>query len=462
METTMSAADEFQASQMPLRRAVPVNWLATGVAALAVASLLAPRGLHTIVPLLLILLVAARSLQAFSFPARSGLTLRPANAIGPIECAIACFLILRAATSPEPLHALTTLVIATVYIAMMFAIMRLVSHMNGHELHLVRRSIVFAVCVGAAFILSELLSSLSLMTAALSGAPVLAGGNRIHFVTNGDVIEAVRPYVLDRNVAVLNLLLWPALLIAARDARFWSLKASYAAVPVICMLAAAATFLSRHESSKVALVCAALIFALSRYSPKLGRAVVVAAWMIATLAVVPIVELAHKQGLHNSEFIPGSARARVILWNYEAKQIPSNFFFGKGIDSVRYYDELQGPAAQRLPGEMAPQRNGRHSHNVYLQVWYEFGLAGAVLFMIAGLLVLRRVSRIDDADFPYINAAVVTAMTIAAFSWGMWQTWYLAALCITAVMAAVALAKRSSGRLFDSRRFHGELRRVEV
>ena len=442
----MNAAGEFHVSAANARPAQPTSWLATGVAILAVASIVAPKCLHTLVPLLLSLLIATRNVSIF--PPQSVRTLLLRCSLNPLIWLLAGFLILRAATSPEPLHAFKTIMIAAAYGAMAVLIMRLVRKRDSFDMGLIRRALVISVFVGAAYIVFELLNGLSLMTGALNDVPWLAGGNKLHFIISGETIEAVRAYVLNRNVAVLNFLFWPALLIAVRDRRFWSAEAARWVVPSLCVVVAAATFLSYHDASKVALIASAAIYGVSRYSPRLARMAVTAAWVAASIAVVPVVMYSYAHGLQNSEAIPGSARARVVLWNYEAEQIPAHALFGKGIDSVRYYDELEGPSAETIPGEVSPQRNGRHSHNVFLQVWYEFGLVGVALFMSAGLLAIRRISRVNAEDLPFVNASFVTCMTIASFSWGMWQTWYIAAVCLAASAIAISLRKSNFAPLF--------------
>ncbi|MEZ5900068.1 MAG: O-antigen ligase family protein [Hyphomicrobiaceae bacterium] len=442
----MNAAGEFHVSAGNARPAQPTSWLATGIAVLVVASIVAPKCLHTLMPLLLGLFVAARNVPVL--PPQSVRTLLLRCCLNPLSWLIAGFLVLRVATSPEPLHAFKIIMIAAVYGAMALLILRLVRKREPFNMGLIRRALVISVFVGAAYIVSELLSGLSLMTGALNDVPWLAGGNKLHFIISGETIEAVRDYVLNRNVAVLNFLFWPALLIAVDDRRFWSAEAAPWVVPSLCVVVAAATFLSYHDASKVALIASASIYGLSRYSPRLARMAVTAIWVTASIGVVPVVRYCYAHGLQNSEAIPGSARARVVLWNYEAEQVPAHALFGKGIDSVRYYDELEGPSAETIPGEVSPQRNGRHSHNIFLQVWYEFGLVGVALFMSAGLLAIRRISRVNPEDLPFVNASFVTCMTIASFSWGMWQTWYIAAVCFAASAIAISLRKSNGGPLF--------------
>ena len=168
-------------------------------------------------------------------------------------------------------------------------------------------------------------------------------------------------------------------------------------------------------------------------------------WILATLAVVPASRIAYDNGLQNSTVLAGSARARIVIWNFEAQQIPEAWLFGRGIQSVIYYDQLQAPTATVVPGELSAQRNGHHSHNIYLQIWYELGAVGALLFSIAGLLILRRIASMPTRSFPFAIAAFASVTAIMAFSWGLWQHWYFAAVCMSAAVLALASRGERTG-----------------
>lgn len=253
-----------------------------------------------------------------------------------------------------------------------------------------------------------------------------------------DTIQSVRTYVLNRNIGVLNLLFWPVMLIAVNEAeRLKDLKSKFC-VYGLFFATFCATFLSVHKTSKIALLFACAVFILSKLSKRAALSAITVVWLLATLAVVPAARIAYDHGLQNSTVLAGSARARIVIWNFEAKQIPDAWLFGRGINSVIYYDQIQGPTATVVPGELSAQRNGHHSHNIYLQIWYELGAIGALLFSVAGLLILRRIASMTARSFPFAIATFASAIGIMAFSWGLWQHWYFAAVCMSAALLALA------------------------
>jgi O-antigen ligase len=94
-----------------------------------------------------------------------------------------------------------------------------------------------------------------------------------------------------------------------------------------------------------------------------------------------------------------------------------------------------------------PLRTGPHAHNVYLQTWYELGAIGAVLFMALGLGVLRSIAHVPTTLLPYALASFAAASIVGAFSWGMWQAWFMAGFGIAAVLTVTSLelAARRTG-----------------
>ena len=83
-------------------------------------------------------------------------------------------------------------------------------------------------------------------------------------------------------------------------------------------------------------------------------------------------------------------------------------------------------------------RLGRHSHNHYLQIWYELGAVGAVLSLLTGLALLQLMRSMTQSIRPYAYASFVAVSSIAAFGWGLWQTWLLAGYSLTAIFLSFA------------------------
>ena len=266
-------------------------------------------------------------------------------------------------------------------------------------------------------------------------------------VVNGE-LESLASYLSNRSMAMLSLLLWPTIaIVAATQRRTVAIGLTVGAL----VLAAVAIFRSQHETSMVALLVALITFALTLYAPRAGLAATAIGWTVATLLVVPAVALAYQGGLHQSKSLPYTAAQRVILWGYTAEQIPKRPMLGVGLASTKTLDALAGPHTPP-PGYTYARRTGPHAHNIYLQTWYELGALGAALLLALGATLLRAIDTMAPAARPHLLAAFASAAVIAAFSWSMWQAWFMAAFALAMMLAMLAAecARRTAGQTENS------------
>lgn len=168
--------------------------------------------------------------------------------------------------------------------------------------------------------------------------------------------------------------------------------------------------------------------------------------MAATLLVVPIAVASYSADLHQTKWIPKTGQARIILWSVTAVNVMEAPLFGVGVAATKALDERVADQSEQREGHAYPQRTGRHAHNIFMQTWYELGAVGPVILLGLGLLILRHLFRLTDAVQPYAIASFVSAAIIGAFSWGIWQTWFMAAFGIWALLLMLIL--EAARRLF--------------
>jgi O-antigen ligase len=92
-----------------------------------------------------------------------------------------------------------------------------------------------------------------------------------------------------------------------------------------------------------------------------------------------------------------------------------------------------------------------HSHNDYLQTWYETGAVGALMLLVIGLLVLSSLARSSMQVQPYLYASFATSALLGGTSFSLWQPWFMASFGLTAVFAMLgwAMADRSGAHEQD-------------
>ena len=134
-------------------------------------------------------------------------------------------------------------------------------------------------------------------------------------------------------------------------------------------------------------------FCLARWSLPVARKVVLAGWLAAALGMLPVVLMAHKADLHSNQSIPETGRARIILWNFTANKFLERPLLGVGANATKTIDEDLKPNAKKMAGAPYAERTGQHSHNIFVQTWFELGAVGALLFLGSGFMLWRAIGR---------------------------------------------------------------------
>lgn len=427
-------ADTDLAGPLLLRRGFP-SWqavLSIVVFSVITTAVAVPR----LLPLLLPLLVVGWLANSGTKP-RQFLRLPQQFSTQVFALAVIC-VVLRGIAASQDVPAAIWLVAS--YAALTLTAVALaqgISHMTPAQRRSAGMAVIAAAVTAGCYFVIEITCHRPLITWVLTNIPLIAGRSEYTFILDGAGQEVVRWHLLNRGVAAFMLLLWPVLLLTRSQVYRGGISSW--AFPVVALLAAISVTFSAHEASKLALLGSLAIFLFARASPRGALIVVATFWTLANLCVLPAVQAAHRDGWQLDARLTGSARARITIWNYTAHKLGSDWISGRGIDSVRQDDMRTKPTF--VPGEVALARTGRHSHNVYLQVWYEFGAAGALLLTLAGLTVIGWTRRLPPRTQPFALAALTSAALLMSCSWGLWQHWFAAAMILGSGVFALAVPK---------------------
>jgi O-antigen ligase len=167
-----------------------------------------------------------------------------------------------------------------------------------------------------------------------------------------------------------------------------------------------------------------------------------ALWCAAFVLVVPASFAAYDNGLHFANWLPDSARARIILWEYTAEHVLDRPLLGAGVDSTpRLTNQQKATVGREQPeGFVYPRTMGHHAHSIFLQTWSELGAFGALLLAIAGAAVVLLILRLPIAAQPFAAGAFAAFAVVGAFAWGMWQSWFMCAVALLPMYLRVATA----------------------
>ncbi len=280
-----------------------------------------------------------------------------------------------------------------------------------------------------------------------------------HLRLDKGVVIARTENEINRRTAVLTLLVWPVLLLAVRI--WWPRKGKAALdafggavgsvfgrlgwLPVAAAILAAgvAIMLGGHQSSQTGLLAGAVVFLLAKLWPRAGILGAAVIWTVMVLLIVPIVLTAHANRLHEAPWLFGSARHRVVIWNYTVERIALQPWTGIGADATPAARPQSAAGYDRKEAGFYVS-TGRHAHNAYLQVWYELGGIGAVLLLAAGLALMALIASLPASLVPWALAQAATTAIMAATSYSIWQVWFQASMA--AGVAALLLAAAAKGR----------------
>ena len=113
------------------------------------------------------------------------------------------------------------------------------------------------------------------------------------------------------------------------------------------------------------------------------------------------------------------AAERLTIWTNIALAVQDNLFLGHGIETVRS-TVFDGPKIESLE-----QNNVLHPHNMFLQIWFEFGILGVLPVIACVLLLLKKIKNHDPVKRTFVLSYLTTLFTIASVSYGLWQSWWV-------------------------------------
>jgi O-antigen ligase len=193
-------------------------------------------------------------------------------------------------------------------------------------------------------------------------------------------------------------------------------------------------------------VLSAIVFALASVW-RLGIIRTLAViWCLCFALVIPLDRLAYQQGLHLVSWLPSSARARVIIWQYTAERALEHPWIGIGVNSTPAVKAMMKGPEDRPEGFVFKRTTGQHAHDIFLQSWYEIGAIGVLLAAIAGALVALRIGLLPVFAQPYGAACFAVVLAIGAFAWSMWQTWFMSAIGLAPILLRMASEAVAKGR----------------
>jgi O-antigen ligase len=326
------------------------------------------------------------------------------------------------AADPEAAMSKCGLLLATTLVV--FAASAAIPVLDAGQVRRASQAFIAGAFCAAGFVAIELLSDGAITRAAMNTFPAFRPERAKHVTIHHDKVTKINLSEFNQDIAILALLLWPGLLaLKALDGPRRKL------LTVLLFLALAVPIaISEHDSSQVGLVASLLILPLAWVNPRAVVRGLAIAWCLGFVLVIPLDFLAFKADLHQAKWLPMSARARIIIWEYTAERVLEKPLLGIGADSTPAMMTKPKNPSERPKGFVIRRTTGQHAHNLFLQSWYELGVFGVILAAVAGAAVALRILLLPAAAQAYGAASFTMVAVIAAFAWGMWQIWLICAV----------------------------------
>ncbi len=320
-----------------------------------------------------------------------------------------------------------------------FAASRAIAQFDKQQVGSAAIAFTAGAFLGALFVLFELLTHGAITRMAMNSIPLIKTTSAKRVVMSQGQILDINLSDLNQNVAIVMLNLWPGLLLL-RTIEGGTRRAIL--VGIFFLAVAVPVLVSEHQSSQLALIGSLLIFSIAWMWRRQAIRALAVLWCMAFVFVLPLSFFAYKTELHMASWLPNSARARVIIWEYTAERVLDRPWLGIGADSTRALKQ-QREAAEQPEGFIFQRTTAWHAHDLFLQTWYELGVVGVILIALAGAAVALRMSLLPAEAQPFAAETFVSFWAIAAFGWGMWQTWLMCAVGL--MLVYLGIAARASG-----------------
>ena len=231
---------------------------------------------------------------------------------------------------------------------------------------------------------------------------------------------------LNSNMIVLFLLFLPCLI-------WLSVRKNFIWLGITAAALLACALHTNSESFIIGLIITSLTMAGYLI---LGRAVIflsAAALMIFLLSFPWVIQFVFENRFgvlehHEDQFSPIK---RLIIWNSTAELALEKPLFGHGINTFR---------DQTIPFNFRGHDTKQylHPHNGFAQIWYEFGIFGALLFSAAIGHFYYRISKTELRYTRLLYISVANAFaSLVIVSYGLWQSWWIGMMFIVTFLTLI-------------------------
>lgn len=241
----------------------------------------------------------------------------------------------------------------------------------------------------------------------------------IHRAFNGlDALAPIAENVPKRMAALFAIGIWPMALFLQMQGR------KYLAAASIVILFLLLVFLG-NRSALLGLAVGMGVFAFAHVQAALTRWVLLSVLIAGLVLIVPLSLMLPKGAGPATDMLFASANHRIKIWTLTAEQVLDAPLWGHGLDASRglqaVIDESAGPYLKPGIASIA-----QHPHNIFLQLWLDFGLVGTFLWGALLVFMVDRTRLLPIAAQPAVLAALYCSLAMLNTTYSLLQAWWAA------------------------------------
>lgn len=247
----------------------------------------------------------------------------------------------------------------------------------------------------------------------------------------GNILEHLTSYTTAKLFAPLSLMtilsVWSIL--AMRR------KPSLSILCCSCFLIFLSLFYTNCDTSIVSLLCSIIGFLMVYYLPRFSI-IAFGFCLIVGLFSFPWISIKYfspdRIAYFNTYIHDDSYLERLNIYHRISKKIKEKPLLGFGFHSSRFLpgnDEKTSWSFIDKNGDTICTKNPTiplHPHNIFLEIWLELGVIGAILASVFIIFTLGAVYKIQDCFKKAVLMGLYTSITITTLvNLSPWQTWWL-------------------------------------
>lgn len=305
--------------------------------------------------------------------------------------------------------------------------------LNATNRAIINQSIIGGFLFGGSLILVEITTDFSVSKV-------------VHILKTGGIwnlanYSGMRSFVINNGVSLIEMFLWPALMILCTQNRYKLAFLGF--VATIFIITKSVNF-----AATVAVGVGSISFLIAFYAPRIAYKFAAIGVTLAILGIpftMTALPDARTIGKHLPE-LAYSVYPRLVIWQYASNLVMEKPLVGHGIRTSRDLSKTD-TKIKFLYRDKGKIHSGNteniplHPHNGLIQIWLELGAGGALLGLILVLCILWNISKCCSTKIgkALAFAALASSLCLISVSYGLWQSWWLASLWLQGSLMTISL-----------------------